>query len=230
MANKLGSYQLSEYEYAENVFNFVKNNIKLAFVGIDREVNTLKRGAGTCMHQLSLLTALCRAGGLKARYKLYSLALIQSMYDNQIQSSPILKGWYDALGSFMLHGTSEVQVDGEWLTADPTFTPHYEAAMGIPLAKFGEDPMGMWNYPIEGTTMLLEGFPIGAGGAWNLLVNHIARGERYKVDRSIQEARANGKKILEEMTIDGYDTTKREKYEAKLPKVTLDKCKNLVFK
>lgn len=230
MANELGAYKEEPWDFANNVFRFVKENIKLAFVGLDREVDTLRRGTGTCIHQLSLFAALCRAGGLKARYKLYSLALVEPLYQNMVEVSPIMKDWYDALGAFMLHGTAEVYVEGEWVTADPTFTPEYEVAMGIPLAKLGDDPMGMWNYPVEGTTMILEGLPYGVGIAWNFLVNFLARGERVKIDRSLEKAREEGRRIIREKGLEEYDRSRREKYKAKIPKITLEKCPNLVFK
>lgn len=230
LANKLGAYQVDDWTYANNVFKFVKENIKLAFVGLDREVDTLRRGTGTCIHQLSLFAALCRAGGLKARYKLYSLAVVEPLYHNMVEASPVMKEWYDALGAFMLHGTAEVYVNGKWIVADPTFTPEYEAAMGLPLAKLGEDPLGIWNYPVEGTTMLLEGLPLGVGIAWNFLVNFLARGERLKIDRGLEEARKRGREILEEMGKEEYDRKVREKYKAKIPKITLEKCPNIVFK
>ncbi|HHH78135.1 MAG TPA: transglutaminase family protein, partial [Thermoplasmatales archaeon] len=53
LANELGAFKKSDREYAESVFEFVKNNIKLSFVGLDGAVATLKRGSGTCLHQLS---------------------------------------------------------------------------------------------------------------------------------------------------------------------------------
>ncbi|HEC87882.1 MAG TPA: transglutaminase family protein [Thermoplasmata archaeon] len=230
MANELGAYEEEPWDFANNVFRFVKENIKLAFVGLDREIDTLRRGSGTCIHQLSLFAALCRAGGLKARYKLYSLALVEPLYQNMVEVSPIMKDWYDALGAFMLHGTAEVNVDGEWVTADPTFTPEYEIAMGIPLAKLGDDPLGMWNYPVEGTTMILEGLPYGVGIAWNFLVNFLASGERVKIDRSLERAREEGCRIIREKGLEEYDRNKRDKYKAKIPKITLEKCPNLVFK
>ena len=218
MANKLGAFELDEWSYANNVFNFVKENIKLAFVGLDREVDTLRRGTGTCVHQLSLFAALCRAGGLKARYRLYSLALVEPLYHNMVEASPIMKDWYDALGAFMLHGTAEVFVNGRWVTADPTFTPEYEAAMGIPLAKLGDDPLGIWNYPVEGTTMVLEGLPYGVGIAWNFLVNFLAKGERIKIDRALEEARKRGREILEEMGKEEYDRITRANIKQKYQK------------
>ena len=230
LANELGAFKKSDREYAEAVFEFVKNNIKLSFVGLDGAVATLKRGSGTCLHQLSLFAALCRAGGLPARYRLYSLALIESMYDSMVGASPVLKDWYDAFGTFMLHGTAEVLIDGEWVVADPTFTPEYEMAMGVPLAKLGDDPTGMWNYPVEGTMMLLEGLPYGAGAVWNALVNWIAKGEVLKINMSIEEGRKRGRKMLEEIKEGGrYDMEVRKSYKAKMPKVTLERSPQLVF-
>ncbi|MEA2055037.1 MAG: transglutaminase family protein [Candidatus Thermoplasmatota archaeon] len=229
LANELGAFKKSDMEYAEAVFKFVKNNIKLSFGGLDGAVATLKRGSGTCLHQLSLFAALCRAGGLSARYKLYSLALVESMYDSMVGVSPVVKDWYDAFGTFMLHGTAEVLVYGKWIVADPTFTPEYEIEMGVPLAKLGDDPTGMWNYPVEGTTMILEGVPYGAGVVWNFLVNWIGKGEAMRINMSLEMARNRGRKKLERAGAEEYDSTVRYSYKAQMPKVTLEKSPQLVF-
>ncbi|MDD5778213.1 MAG: transglutaminase family protein [Candidatus Thermoplasmatota archaeon] len=229
LAHELGAFRFPDREYAEAVFSFVKNNIKLEFVGLDGAVATLRRGSGTCLHQLSLFAALCRAAGLPARYRLYSLALVESMYDSMVGVSSVLKDWYDAFGAFMLHGTAEVCIDGQWVVADPTFTPEYEAAMGVPLAKLGDDPTGMWNYPVEGTMMLLEGLPYGAGFFWNLLVNRIARGEVMKINMSLEMGRQAGRKKLADMDTADYDAAIRSSYRAQMPTVTLERSPQLVF-
>lgn len=230
MANKLGAFKKDNWEYAESVFNFVKKNIRLAFIPMAGAVETLKKGYGTCVHQLSLFAALCRAGGLPARYHLYTLALIQPMYESMIEVSPIVKGWYDAFGTFMLHGTAQVKINEEWVVADPTFTPEYEAAMGIPLAKLGDEPTGIWNYPVKETEMYLEGLPYGVGIGWDLFIKVIGPKEAEKVNLSVEEGRKRGRKILEEMGEEEYDRMVREKYQAKIPKITLKKSPNLVFK
>ena len=229
MANKLGAFEKEPREYAEAVFNFVKNDVKLAFIPMDREVDTLRRGAGTCIHQLSLLIALCRAGGLKARYRLYSLAVVESIYQNQVAVSSLMKEWYDALGTFMLHGDAEIYIDGEWAVADPTYSPEYEAAMGIPHSKLGDSPFGVWNYPVEGTIMTLEGLPLGVGAAWNFMVKYLAPGENIKINLSLEKARKIGREVLKKNGISNYDRRIREVYKPKIPKITLEKSPNLVF-
>ncbi|MEM1513452.1 MAG: transglutaminase family protein [Candidatus Thermoplasmatota archaeon] len=230
MANELGAFKKDDWEYAESVFNFVKRNIKLAFVPMTGVVETLKNGCGTCVHQLSLFAALCRAGGLKARYHLYTLALIEPMYKAMVEVSPIVKGWYDAFGTFMLHGTAQVMIDGKWVVADPTFTPADEAAMGIPIAKLGDEPTGIWNYPVKDTEVFLEGLPYGVGIGWDFFVKILGPKEAQKVNESLERERKKGEKILQEMGEENYDRMVREKYKAKIPKITLEKCPNIVFK
>ncbi|MCD6298979.1 MAG: hypothetical protein J7L93_00025 [Thermoplasmata archaeon] len=112
---------------------------------------------------------------------------------------------------------------------DPTFTPEYEIAMGVPLAKLGDDPTGMWNYPVEGTMMLLEGLPYGAGAVWNFLVNWLANGEVLKINMSLEEGRKEGRKMLRKIEEGEYDVTVRSSYKAKMPKVTLERAPQLVF-
>ena len=79
MANELGAYELSDYEFADAAFWFVKTNLVAEMLPLDSVSATLKRGTGTCYHLISVWIALCRAAGIKARYKTFMMKLPDAM-------------------------------------------------------------------------------------------------------------------------------------------------------
>ena len=75
MANELGAYELSDYEFADAAYWFVKTNLVAEMLPLDSVSATLRRGTGTCYHLISVWIALCRAAGIKARYKTFMMKL-----------------------------------------------------------------------------------------------------------------------------------------------------------
>jgi len=72
MADKLGAFKKLDWDYAESVFNFVNENIRIDFSAIKTATETLHVGHGTCIDKMSLFIALCRCAGIPSRYILYS--------------------------------------------------------------------------------------------------------------------------------------------------------------
>jgi len=218
LANKLGAFKKSDYEYAKSAFEFVKRNVILEFLPMDDVRDTLLRGTGTCIHKISLFIALCRAAGIKARYKLYAPIMTQAWYDHLIGADPLAQQWYNAMGYFLLHGEGEVYIDGKWVVADVGPTPERQAAQGIPITKFGEDSIGTWFYAVPGTITRVESITsLGLGGKMmrpiiNLFMNKIAKVPLTRLNNSILEQIEKGKKILQEMGEEEYDKKARERY------------------
>lgn len=72
LADKLRPRSGSHWDYAQSIYNFVRNEILFAIEppsprGI---VGTLEKGCGVCLEKLDVLVALARAGGIAARYSL----------------------------------------------------------------------------------------------------------------------------------------------------------------
>lgn len=226
LANHLGAFEKEPYEYARDVFEFVKRNIILQILPLDGVVATLRRGYGTCLHKISLFIALCRVAGLKARYKLYALTMIQQWYETFVQPDPLMQEWYNAMGYFMLHGEGEVLIDGKWIVADVGPTPERQASAGIPITKFGEDSIGIWFQAIPGSIMRVESLPLGLGMASKILMEKIAPSSVKKINNSILKQYEKGKKILEEIGEEEYDKKVRKGY--KMPKIELER-KSIIF-
>ena len=227
MAHELGAGEKNPHDFANDAFEFVKRNVTLEYLEMDDAVATLKRGTGTCLHMLNLYVALCRAAGIKARYKLYALQMIQEWY-NAIVVDPLLEKWYNAMGYFMVHGEGEVLIDEKWYPADVAPTPERQAAAGIPITKFGEDSIGVWFFAIPGTIMRMESLPYGLGLSMKLL-KKIAPGTVDKLNASVIEQIEKGKKIFEEIGEEKYDRNVRKKSRPGRPEPILNKVDKIVF-
>ncbi|MCD6481985.1 MAG: transglutaminase family protein [Thermoplasmata archaeon] len=226
LANHLGAFEKEPYEYANDVFEFVKRNVILQIVPIDGVVATLKRGYGSCIHKISLFIALCRAAGIKARYKLYALTVIDQWYDTFINVDPIMREWYDAMGYFMLHGEGEAYVDGKWVVADVGPTPERQVASGIPITKFGDDSIGIWADAIPGGIMRTESLPLGMGFLSKLMMN-ISPGSIARMNNNVINMYEKGKKMLEEMGGE-EEYMKKMGGGMKMPTMKLEK-KGIIF-
>jgi len=229
MAHELGAYRLSEREYTEAAFEFVKRNVTLEILPMDGVEATLRRGTGTCFHQISLFIALCRAAGIRARYKMFAMNMIKAWYDATIDVDPLIKKWYDSMGYFMIEGEGEAFVDGEWTVAHVGPTPERQAAADIPITRFGEDSLGKWFFALPGTVMRMESIPYGLGGVTGLL-KKIAPGSMERVNASIQRQIQHGRDILEEAGGErAYDLRARKKKAPKMPKIELEEETPITF-
>lgn len=218
LAKKLGAFKKSDREYAETIFNFVKNNIRLKFIPINGGVETLKCGGGVCLSQMSLLIALARIGGIPARYKLYGLAMVQPFYSAILEAEPLASEWYEAIGFLAaLHGAAELKIDEKWISLDPTFSEELDVGLGLPIQRFGDAATGWVAVP--GDEIILEGLPWGLKSLFTPLLL-ILLGPMDAVNANLEKIRKKGAKMLEEMGEKGkeeYIKKKKEGYTPDLP-------------
>jgi hypothetical protein len=227
LAHKLGAYKKSDREFAEAAFEFAKRKLTLEMVPMDEVEDTIRRGSGTCIHEISVFVALCRAAGIKARYKLYSLIMIEA-WSNALMVDPMIKKFSDAMGYFMIHGEGEAYVDGKWVVCDVGPTPERQASTNIPITKFGEDSIGIWMSAVPGTIMKVESISYGLNTLMRI-VNKIAPVTVDKVNAGILELINRGKKILDEKGEKNYDKEIRRTFKPKFPEPILKKNKSIIF-
>jgi hypothetical protein len=229
MANELGAFQVSDREFAERAFYFVKEKLMLDERPMDPVADTIRRGTGTCFHLISAYIALCRCAGIKARYKVFSMKMIPSWYDVVIQPDPFIKRWYDSLGYFVLEGEGEVFIDGEWLVANVTPEAEWQASAGTAINKLGEDSIGSWYNAVPGTIMCMESIPYGFATSLEIL-HLVSPGSMERVNISIKKQKEMGRKIIDAAGgIEAYDKMARLKREGKCPKVLLELKKQIIF-
>jgi hypothetical protein len=229
LAHQLGAYQKSDREFAEAAFNFVKEKMTLEILPFNSVSETIKRGTGTCIHLISVFIALCRAAGIKARYKMFAMNMIQAWYDTTVNVDPLIKKWYDSMGYFMIEGEGEALIDGKWVVAHVGPRAERQAAGGIPVTKFGEDSLGNWFFAIPGSIMYMESIPLGLGGALRFL-NKLAPGSMERVNISIQKQIEKGSEIIAKAGgIDLYNLEARKKKGPLTPELELKGEQQIVF-
>lgn len=229
LAHQLGAYQKSDKEFAEAAFEFVKEKMTLEILPFNGVSETIRRGTGTCIHLISVFIALCRAAGIKARYKMFAMNMIQAWYDTTVNIDPLIKKWYDSMGYFMIEGEGEAYIDGKWVVAHVGPRAERQAAGGIPVTKFGEDSLGTWFFAIPGSIMYIESIPLGLGGALQFL-NKLAPGSMERVNISIQKQIEKGQEIIKNAGgIDLYNLNTRKKKGPVTPELTLQGQEQIVF-
>jgi hypothetical protein len=226
LAHQLGAYKKTDREFAEAAFEFAKEKLTLEMIPLDEVDNTLERGTGTCLHKLSVFIALCRAAGIKARYKLYSMTMIDAWSDTF--SDPLVQKWSDAMGYFMIHGEGEAFIDGEWVVGDVGPTAERQAGTGIPITRFGEDSIGVWFSVVPGTIMHVESIPFGLNIMMKLVFK-IAPATVDNVNAKVLAEIQKGTSILKEKGEQAYDEETRKTFKPKFPEPVLKKRHEIIF-
>lgn len=229
MAHHLGAFKKSDYEFAQAAFTFVKEQCVLEILPLDGVEHTLRRGTGTCFHLISLFIALCRAAGIKARYKMFAMNMIKAWRDAVVDVDPLVKKWYDSMGYFMIEGEGEAFIDGKWVVAHVGPTAERQAAAGIPITKFGEDSIGVWFFALPGTLMYLESIPYGLGGSTRFL-RVLAPGSMERVNMSILQQIERGRQIIKNAGgKTAYDKKARQNRGPESPNLDLEQKDEIVF-
>jgi hypothetical protein len=216
LANELGAYELPDWEFADAAFWWTRTKIESELLPLDSVSATLKRGTGTCLHVTSLWLALCRAAGIKARYKEFKTMLNDIAIDLNAADILGLTETEQAMIPDVLNmGMSKIQgeayIDDKWVVADVGVRPELYAQAGTPILKLGEDAKDLAWTPIPGTLKHIESLPLMLGislrvGSWFAPV---------AMERSNAiHAAPLGKKIIEEAGgIEAYDREARRRRE-----------------
>jgi hypothetical protein len=208
MANVLGAYELSDSEFAEAAYWFVKTKMAAEMLPLDSVGATLKRGTGTCYHLISVFIALCRAAGIKARYKTFRMKLPTEFMDLEMseQETMIVPMFNMAIPE----GEGEAYIDGEWVVAHVAMRPELFAVNGgLPITKLGEDSIDMTFELVPGTIQRFESLPLRFGialkaGKW------LAPASLERTNISIQKRYLQGRLIIEKAGgIEAYDQNAR---------------------
>lgn len=220
MANKLGAFQKSPRQYAESCFDFVRRNIQFSILQSPAgAVKALRTGRAMCLDKVGLFVALCRAGGIPARYRICKFTFIFPANEMITADSIVTREWYNTVGKFMIHGAGEVLIDGKWWACDGTQSPELEAGFGLPLLNFGDDASFPSIYRRPGNTMhfesLLPGFVLSLS-----IFMMLERGILMPIEIRLREMEKRGKKILAELGEEEYNRRAKQNQKATLTEVS----------
>lgn len=228
MANKLGAFQKSNREYVEVCYNFVKENIDLSiYQKPSGAVKTLLCGRALCLDSTGLFIALCRTAGIPARYKLFSHIMEETAYEVFTTDNSLVKKWSDAVGHWMLHISAEILIDGQWLVAELDTPSALAAGIGRPICNLGDDPVHDPYFKMPDSEVRYEGIPRHIVMATSLGLK-LFGGLLMGVEMRIRERTGEGKKILKEVGVEGYNRRARQTYnKAAFPEVSRKLAKAL---
>ncbi|MGZ4944661.1 MAG: transglutaminase-like domain-containing protein [Halobacteriota archaeon] len=222
MANELGAYELSDREFAEAAFWWIKTNFTPEFLSFNNVSETIERGTGTCFHTNSVWAALCRAAGIKARYKSFPMALPDEMMSvassfgetGEIASTAFNRELRDVEG--------EVCIDGKWVVGHVAMRPEVSAASGLPVSRFGEDAMDLSFKRVPGSVERFESISLRTALIFKAMISFIpATMERTSFMAAAVVPR--GREIIEEAGgLEVYDRKARERMLSSLTVETKD--------
>ncbi len=215
MANELGAYEKTDYEFAEAALAFVKYNMKLELCPINNVTMTLERGTGGCWHLINVFVALCRAAEIKV--SLYSVKSVfrEEQRDFILGLDPFFEKMYEALN---FSAFPEVYINDKWMDADVVSSPEMQAIQGFPITKLGEGSMGTFVELVPGPRTRFESMPSWITRGMKML-KWFAPALMERVNVSTQKQLALGRKIIEEAGgIEAYDKKAREERGIFLPR------------
>jgi hypothetical protein len=227
MAHELGAHVKTDFEFAESAFEFVRNNMFLEMHPLDSVSMTLRRGTGICYHLISVFVALCRAAGIKARYKVFRMVLREDQRDMVSDMDPLFMKMWEVTN---LEAVGEAYVDGKWVDADVVASPLLQAFYGMPIARLGEGSIGTYMEAVPGTIIHLESIPSKIRIEWNAF-KWFAPALMERMNVNMQRQYALGRRIIEEAGgVEAYDRKARRKSEEFSPIPELEYDKPIVFK
>ncbi len=227
MANELGAFELSDYEFAEAAYWFVKTKMGVEMRPLDSVSATLKRGTGTCYHLISVFIALCRAAGIKARYKTFMMKLPDEIMSRDTTEE--LAMTREVFNRGTPEGEGEAYIDGEWVVAHVAMRPELLAVYGLPITKLGEDSIGLTFKLIPGTIKRFESLSLRLGialkaGMW------LAPAVMERATLTARVRLPRGRQVIEEAGgIEAYDQKVREKLKLSSPVIEVEHEEALVF-
>jgi hypothetical protein len=229
MANELGAFELSDYEFAEAAYWFVKTKMAVEMLPLDSVSATLKRGTGTCYHLISVFIALCRAAGIKARYKTFMMKLPDEIMsrDATTEEGAMTR---DLFNRGTPEGEGEAYIDGTWVVAHVAMRPELLAVYGLPITRLGEDSIGLTFKLIPGTIQRFESLSLRLGiemkaGMW------LAPAAMERTNVIVQARLPLGRKVIEEAGgIEAYDQKVRQKLKLSSPVVKVKHFDKIIIK
>ena len=208
MADKLKAFKVSEREYAENVFNFVKNNIRSRNVPVFGAVKTLKKGYGSCFDSSGLFVTLCRCGEIEARYKIYIHKKPPAGFQDVSTVDNRLLDGLAIISSF--YTVSEVKIDGKWRECEICSPPELDAYWDVPIAQFGENcgSVGGW-FPDK--ILYLEKLPLRVVIPTNIFFKFFG-GIVENINEHVESNWGDGKEKLEKIGRKEYNKKAKRRY------------------
>ena len=234
LAHQLGAYELSDREFAEAAYWWVKTNMWYAMRPFDGAGATIKRGTGFCFHFVNTYVALCRCAGIKTRYKGYTMRLPEDAKELTDIDSGFAEAWGNA-GDVVKEAEGEVYLDGTWVTAYLAQPAALTAANGWPITDFGESSIGMYFDALPGSIQRFESLSLRFGLSLRFQ-NMLAPATMERLSARMSRLQRLGQQKIEEVGgLQEYNRVAKNKFAVFaasdiLDKQVLERKANIVIK
>lgn len=159
LAHELRAFELSDREYAEAAYWWMKANTRWEVTRWCSAGQTLAEGAGTCWHLNSTYAALCRCAGIKSRFKAFDTRMFEygaqrlSLVDSTV-GNPL------ARETLLPEAEVEVFIDGQWVPVYVAQPSNLTAGAGWPVTGFGESGVGLYFDEVPESVRFTESVPL----------------------------------------------------------------------
>jgi hypothetical protein len=159
---------------------------------------------------MNVFVALCRAAGIKARYRGVKRRVIPEERQEAMSSlDPFYGEIYGAMAN--VSGQSEACIDGVWMGVDLIASPEMQAVRGLPIKNLGEGLMASEPVNDPSQEWHSESMPRFAARGMTML-RWLAPAMYQRINLGILRQYALGTKIIEEAGgIEAYNHKARKK-------------------
>jgi transglutaminase-like putative cysteine protease len=170
LARELTCDCIDDKEKAIRLFNYVRDNCRYNAHSFNSGAesflssNILEKGEGWCMLKAILLTSLCRAAGIPARF------IIASIRNHKI--SPEIKETFN-IDAIFPHTYNNLFLNGRWVKAAPTFHRDMCDKIAVPIVEFnGENDAVLPQTDLQGEPFIeyLDNFGEFSDIPWEMIL------------------------------------------------------------
>jgi Transglutaminase-like superfamily len=244
LADGLRQQVRSDWEYAQGIYDFVRNEIAYALEPVAGRsvVGTLQAGCGVCLDKHNVYVALARAGGIPARYCTAGNVAPLEMGKDRPRLELVnrhLKGLEDGHDWYMRkvatnirrvvnqveqkfasgqslemrkHPMVELKIGNAWIPVDLTWGDAEAAGQGLPLPRFGYDPLILRRMRATIVSRSEEAPVRWSYWAIRGVLCILARGLVDHLNCTMDEIRSQGRQVLTEIGEDEYIRRHRRFY------------------
>lgn len=203
LANELGAYELSDYEFAETAYWWVNTHLATEIVLLNDMSETMKRGTGGCAHMVAVFLALCEAAGIKGGYKFFKTMLDDVLWDLNMDQILDLTEEEQATISRVFniqqgHYEGEVCIDSKRVVAHVEMRPEIHAHSGVPIMRFEEDSIMLARRLVPGSVRYYEELDTSEVGRAFMTIIRFSSTVRERSNIVLSGTLPLGKKIIEE--------------------------------
>lgn len=191
LSNSLMMKSENDKDFVEKVFDYIQNDISFGINQDESALGTLIEKRAFCYGKLNLMSALLRRQMIKTRYKFVPIIIqgkiVDFVGDNMDANTQSLL--MKMVNNLIPHAILEININEEWIEADPVLPANLCGYLRYPINKFGDRPV--WLEAESKNIAYLSEIP-------SLYIEALEALSNKKIGNYINEASEEGMRIGKE--------------------------------